>query len=300
MDYYYYLTIIIFLIGSISLLFNRTKVLGIFFVGIGIAFFITIRVYTSIDDFIIAYNAYQFYLPELHAMHWLKKFVQRFFHPAQILIYFMIIGFLLILFKRVYFLGRIIILCTVIFYILFGYAWFGRLLMYPLTNSYPVFKNTVKPEKYIAVLSGLGDEYRMREGIRICKENKGSKLILDATKVDGVLKSSNAEIALNNGISSESIMLNVGATNTKSEIDGIKKLIGNQSFVLVTEAFHMGRAIVLARGIGLNPIPASVKNTEQNYLIDKNFKWFPSLENYIIVKVALHEYAGIIYTYFRY
>jgi hypothetical protein len=73
-------------------------------------------------------------------------------------------------------------------------------------------------------------------------------------------------IAFGYGLLSDIILRSL-SKDTKDQAIHIRKILDNNSFILVTSASHMPRSIVLFRKQGLQPIPAPtdfwVKNTRK-------------------------------------
>lgn len=137
---------------------------------------------------------------------------------------------------------------------------------------------------------------RLVEGIRIHGLLPNSKLILsgglgtETTATAEVMK----QTALMLGVSPEDITTLPTTVNTAGEAEHYQQFDrGRRQLVLVTEAFHMPRSMMLFEKAGLQPIPAP-----SNYTFKKGEKFdfvksLPSANNIWKMEFAMHEYAGM-------
>jgi uncharacterized SAM-binding protein YcdF (DUF218 family) len=105
---------------------------------------------------------------------------------------------------------------------------------------------------------------RIFAGINLFKEKKAPKLILTRGKLPwsvGIPEGEYLkEIAINNGISENNILLTENVENTDQEAKAIKKLLSDDKskVLLVTSAFHMPRARIVFEAAGINVVPFPV------------------------------------------
>jgi uncharacterized SAM-binding protein YcdF (DUF218 family) len=90
------------------------------------------------------------------------------------------------------------------------------------------------------------------------------------------------------GVSKAQIITFPEARDTIEELVSMKTLIGDAPFRLVTSATHMPRAMMIAKGLGLNPQAAP-----GNFLADDNYWWRLSADNLVLSQAAIHEYVGM-------
>lgn len=188
------------------------------------------------------------------------------------------------------------------------------LLLLPL--EHPFEKQTIlERAEAIVVLSGMvdlqrsnGEQIEMEdagdriiEGMLLARNCPGSLLILsggsgnlfDQSKSEAKLLEN---LALRFGISEERIRVDIRSRNTHENAVESKKILTKEnvsSFVLITSAFHMKRALSCFRKIELNPIPYAVdfRNHWGKYSI---FSFIPQVGNLGKSTAAIHEYVGII------
>jgi uncharacterized SAM-binding protein YcdF (DUF218 family) len=84
--------------------------------------------------------------------------------------------------------------------------------------------------------------------------------------------------------------------NTQMEaFDYTKKFGTNNTLILVTDAIHMPRAMLLFHKAGQSPIPSPtnhlVKSDRKNAISD----WFPASSNITMMEYAMHEIGGLVY-----
>jgi uncharacterized SAM-binding protein YcdF (DUF218 family) len=139
---------------------------------------------------------------------------------------------------------------------------------------------------------------RLSEGIRLHKLLPGSHLIFYGMSKDQ--KYSHAEIlmqtALAMGVEEKEISLLPSSDNTQMEAFNYTKKNGtNNTLLLVTDAIHMPRAMLLFRKAGQSPIPSPT-----NYMMKSEGKkhlrdYGPSALNISKMEKAMHEIGGLVY-----
>ncbi|HEL0668444.1 TPA: YdcF family protein [Streptococcus equi subsp. zooepidemicus] len=135
--------------------------------------------------------------------------------------------------------------------------------VYTISSMLNTFYFRKTKEDYIIVLgSGLnGDQVtpllasRINKGIQIYQKNPGSKLIMSGGKgADELIAEGEAmcRYAIQQGIKSEDILVENQSRNTRENILFSKQLIpSGASFCLVTNRYHLFRALLLAKELAL-------------------------------------------------
>ncbi|MCH9770434.1 MAG: YdcF family protein [Gammaproteobacteria bacterium] len=143
---------------------------------------------------------------------------------------------------------------------------------------------------------------RLVEAIRIYKhyqaQQKPMTLILSGGRVFGspsdANKMRNTAVVL--GIKSKQFILANGSQDTASEAHYIQKIVRDKPFILVTSAYHMRRAMLLFKRLGMQPIAAPTQ-----YLIRSNqyriSRYLPSAYNLVLSDIAIHEYLGLVWAH---
>ena len=157
-----------------------------------------------------------------------------------------------------------------------------------------------KTNENLSITSQLGSTavVRLNEGIRIYKKLDNAKLIVSGYK--GFDKNYHSfmskKLLLDLGVKKENIIKMDKPKDTRQEAIEAKKIIGTNPFILVTSASHMKRSMLLFEKLGLKPIAASTYHLAKE---EKNFSSIFSSENLYKVKVAFHEYLGLIWAYLK-
>jgi len=138
--------------------------------------------------------------------------------------------------------------------------------------------------------------FRFVAGLEICRQIgprcritfSGTSGALEQLPTAQVMENLARELASDLTVQSES-----NSNSTREHPANVQKLIGQNSFVLVTSAYHMPRAMFSFRRAGLNPIPYPV----DHYALG-NYEWLdliPSIGNLETIQLALHEYFGFVW-----
>ena len=109
-----------------------------------------------------------------------------------------------------------------------------------------------------------------------------------------------ADTAVGWGVDHKNIVVEKEAADTKDHVTYVKKIVGEEPFILVTSASHMPRAMALFRKHGMEPIPAPtdymVKEREGGLTPGVFFPGAGSLEK---AERAVHEYLGLVWAWLR-
>jgi len=143
---------------------------------------------------------------------------------------------------------------------------------------------------------GYRSAFRIFEAHRIYREIPDCKIIISGSNNGGKLMS--ALLTLLNFPSKNIIIDN--AKNTRMSAVNVKKILGNENFILVTSAVHMPRSMMLFFNEGLKPIPAPADHMD-GYSKDFNFPhgrrvtyFLPNTVAFMRSSAALYEYLGVI------
>lgn len=144
---------------------------------------------------------------------------------------------------------------------------------------------------------------RLVEGVRLLKtleiSNPAAKLILSGGRVfrapadAGIMQ--NTAVML--GVNQQNTLLENGSRDTHQEAVFLKKIVGDHSFLLVTSAYHMPRAMALFENLGMHPIAAPTQfiGYRNNTLL-----WcIPNANSLVVSDIAIHEYLGLLWARLR-
>ena len=243
----------------------------------------------------------------------LKKFISPIVHILPFFLFIILIGFFLI-FKKKYRRGISFGLFGTLSIYSFSLFPVAGLLLLPLQTQYSRYQVDHAAVRYIVVLGGwhktnnlipLSSQLsrdsllRVVEAVIIYRQNPGSSLLLSGSAPQNDPKSNAqmmAAMAMELGVPNKDIILEERPVDTKDEARYIKETIREESFVLVTSASHMRRAIQLFNKQDLSPIPAPV-----NYVILEKipFSFIPSAIALQSSEKSIHEYLGLIWAWLK-
>jgi uncharacterized SAM-binding protein YcdF (DUF218 family) len=247
-------------------------------------------------------------------MYVIKKIIGIITDPGTIVLLFLGYGFLRLKFVRgskkrgLGWIG-LGLLC---FY-LFTTTPLPNYLMHTLESRYePVTATQKFPDiHYIVVLScGMrlnkavpptsqldeSSALRVAEGIRLFHLMSGSPaLIMTGSGPWEDLGSRMAAFAESLGVPSGKLIPENHARDTYGNAMGVRPLVKNQPFLLVTSAVHLPRAMLIFQKLGMKPIPAPGDFRYSSYYFFRDF--LPAGCNLTSMEAVIHEYLGLAYLY---
>ena len=186
----------------------------------------------------------------------------------------------------------------------------GNALLGPLERAYPPLHEnaSLRMAQYIVVLgsgyaphdgvpvtAALEDEglVRIVEGVRLARRFPSMRLVVSGGARPGSPTAHGyAELARSLGIEPASILILDKPRDTGEEAQAVGAMLRGTSFILVTSAYHMPRAMRLMEGAGGHPIPAPTGQSVQP--VGSSWRSFlPSSAAVRKTEHALHEYLGI-------
>lgn len=240
----------------------------------------------------------------------IKKLISIFLMPLSIALILASIA-LIYLFLKKYGKAKIYLLLSIFWTFAISYAPISNALIKPLEQNYAsLIHSDFKNISHVLVL-GSGHStnedlsivsqvsatalVRLNEGIRIYRTLKNAKLVVSgySGKHDSTPHAlMQKKLALALGIPSSDIITMVEPKDTYDEAVEFKKIIGNKSFVLVTSASHMTRAMLIFKDKNLNPIAAP---TNYNYENDGSWSNILNADELWKTQIAMHEYIGFLW-----
>lgn len=242
-------------------------------------------------------------------MFTLKKLISAFLLPIPIGLFLLIIS-LIYLFSNSYKKAKFFLFVSFLWFVLLSNQTISNAILQPLEKEHKaliktpkvnyilVLGNGHKSDENLAITSQLNKIAinRLVEGIRHYKNLDDVKLILSG--YGGFDKNSHAimlkKLALSLGVDSNDIITLENPKDTHEEAVKSKKILGSNSFILVTSASHMKRAMILFENEGLKPIASP---TEHFAFEHQGYKSHFNVENLKKVETAFHEYLGLIWIY---
>lgn len=245
-----------------------------------------------------------------------KKLAAALLMPLGFSLIVLIIGWILLFFRRRFREAKALLLFGIILLIFLSIGPVSNLLIAPLESSFAPLDADKLPQKtgYVVVLGGglAGDDKdparadlslpslaRLVEGIRVHKMCKGSKLVLSGGKVFGQISESEvmAQKARSFGVKAEDIILEDNSPDTETQARLVKSLVKDGRFVLVTSAVHMRRAMGLFRKEGMEPIAAPADFLPRGGTDPRRF--LPQVSALGKSTEAINEYLGIAWSKLR-
>ncbi|OTA21670.1 membrane protein [Xenorhabdus beddingii] len=255
----------------------------------------------------------------------LKKYIGSLLMPLPLMIIASFIALLLLWFTRWQKTGKTILSLSWLTLLLFSLQPIADKLLLPVEGKYvqryepDVTLDTsadttsiIAPVKYIVVLGG-GFTYnpqwapsanltnnslpRVTEGIRLYHLNPGAKMIFTGGK--GVNSISSAEVAAmvaqSMGIPVEDTITLKKPLDTEEEAAEVEKVVGRQSFILVTSANHMERSLTFFEQRGLHPIAGPANQLAVTTPLYPWEKYIPSSYYFSHTERAWYETLGRIW-----
>lgn len=239
-----------------------------------------------------------------------KKIVGGLLAPMSLGLAVSAVGLLLLWFSSRQLAGRIIITCGFLLLFLLSIRPVADLLLDPIEDRYPVYEGgaevqkivvlgggrTVDPELPLMSQLSSASRSRLMEGIRLYRTHPGTEMILTGKDIAKAA----ADVAIALGVPEADIIPLDSPKDTKDEARAVRGIINdNESFLLVTSASHMYRAMALFRKQGLDPIPAP---TDHMVLRDRKFRQddlFPSSWEMRKSQRAIYEILGTLWARLR-
>jgi len=239
----------------------------------------------------------------------LKKVVSRVLFPVPLSLELLFGGLILLWFTRRQRAGRILATGGTLLLLGFSSCFTANALLRPLERQYAPARSadatTARtPVNFIVVLGGRAYDdpalsptsrlsphllARLVEGIRLQRENPGSKLVVSGSH--GSARGM-AEVAETLGVPTADIIRLPQPSDTAEEAAQVATLIGRRQFVLVTSAAHMPRALTLFRQHGLAPLAAPADFMAPRHPIDSD-DIFPDAYKLLETQGAIYEYLGL-------
>jgi uncharacterized SAM-binding protein YcdF (DUF218 family) len=141
-----------------------------------------------------------------------------------------------------------------------------------------------------------GSTARLVEGVRMSKVLNCCKLVLSGGPgPDGVSSAAQtmAQLAQDLGVGRQDMILEAQSRDTDDEARLVAPIVGQQPFILVTEASHMPRAMALFRKHGTHPIadPVDFRTSHSQAIAPDEV--FPGALELSGSERAVYEYLGL-------
>ena len=229
------------------------------------------------------------------------------FSLTNLIFLFAVLGWIFLTIEKTKKMGKFFILISLICFYLFSIAPIGNLMIKPLENKYSlcrlnspvinrldtvvVLAGGVRSEKLplISAISG-STLIRVVKSITLYNHDPKLKIIVSG---DECTAEKIKLFLINFKIPEDNIIIDGNSHNTLQNAQNVKKIIGNNQFILVTSAFHMPRAMSSFKKLGMNPYPYPTDFRGDNSYNPWDF--LPNTKNLHKSNLAFHEYVGKIF-----
>jgi uncharacterized SAM-binding protein YcdF (DUF218 family) len=211
--------------------------------------------------------------------------------PSFFVFIIFILGFLLFFLKKRK--GIFVILTAFLLLYIFSITPVADFFLYPLEKDYSFLTadSLDQANKIVLLLGGReADVLRGYEVVRLShKMNNQAQVIISGTDNEeavGLLDS-----FINRGIDKDNLVIEGRSRNTFENVQNIMEITEQESFFLVTSAYHMNRSLKEFKKMGCEPIPAATdfRRRGGKYTV---FDYLPNSRNLRNIDLAFHEYAG--------
>lgn len=250
-------------------------------------------------------------------MFWLKKVLGNLLMPLPMVLILLLLGLLLLWLTRRQRLGKTLITLGVLLLCLVSLRPVSLALLRPLEQQYPAYTAQGRLD-YILVLGhgqvsdptvpawsyGTEDSNaRVAEAIRLKHQHPEATLVFSGNTQDDPLSCAGyyAQRAEAAGIPRNQMILFEDAFDTQDEIQHYASLVtGGKTAALVTSAYHMPRAMAMARGAGFSPTAAptdfKAKQAQRSLPL---YSQLPSSRFLYLSTLGVHERLGLLWTRLR-
>jgi len=249
---------------------------------------------------------------------YLSKIFWTFFNPINLLVILLLIGiFFQLIRKKIY--KRIYQINLILFFLIVFFPT-GTFLLWKLENTYPKQEIINNDIDGVLILGAGIDEFmtheykqmilndrieRITESAKIIKKFPNAKIIYSGGNGTFSKPELGSDEVANIfykqlGVNTDRIIFENKSRNTYENFIFSKKFIDTdeEKWLLITSAYHMKRAMSVAKKLNLNLIPYPV-----DFTLQKDFKWkfwyhkINFLYNMNNFQLASHEYIGLIVYY---
>ncbi|MDP7595867.1 MAG: ElyC/SanA/YdcF family protein [Pseudomonadales bacterium] len=202
-----------------------------------------------------------------------KKLIASFLMPLPLGLTVCIIGIILLWFSRRQQTGKLLVTIGVLSILLFSSRFVANVLLGPLENAYPRYQQIEgqKTPVYVVVLGGghsanqtlrsfdqlyRSSVKRVLEGVYQSRHLNAQLVLSGGAPYSNI---SNAELmadlATRVGVPKERILVENRSRDTGEQAQYLQSMVKDDSFLLVTEASHLPRAMRIFEKQGMKPIP---------------------------------------------
>lgn len=130
-------------------------------------------------------------------------------------------------------------------------------------------------------------ERRMETALGLAFDRPGTKLVLSGTNVEGGYSETRAmrEYAIERGFSPKHILIDAGGRSTFLTLLNCKSVFGLRRVALVSQDYHLPRALYIARRLGLEGYGLRVPQEAPRESGWNAREWFSRVKDFTLVRV---------------
>jgi len=250
-------------------------------------------------------------------MFFLSRVVVELLVPLNLCIVLLFITLFLLWFKKVV-AGFFSLTTALIILLLSGYGLWSTDYFIAQEETYPALTdhkirtlNSTKI-KYIVVLGsghvsdkrlpvtsqiGGSSLFRLVEGIRLMNYFPSARLIISGGIGHDPVPNGDvvAQVAEILGVVPGKILLETRPRDTMQEAELLYPVLGKDTFILVTSALHMDRAMAIFIQYGMQPIPAPTDYIIKKHINKPPGSYLPSTRNLDLTKRMIYEWVGMLW-----
>ncbi len=248
-----------------------------------------------------------------------KKFITAILMPLPLLLLLMGIALILLWFTRWQKSAKVIFSLSWLVLLLISLQPVADRLLLPFETHYKTWNKhhqvaSLQPDYIVVLGAGYtitpdwapgsrlrgGSLSRVTEGIRLYLAYPNARLVFTG---GGTGEKSNARIAAlvaeSLGVPASAIIMSEQLKDTEDEAEHIARLVGKKTFVLVTSASHLPRAMRYMKAKGLHPIAAPANQLAITMPLNLWESLFPSATFLSHSERAWYEMVGTVWQYLK-
>ncbi len=146
--------------------------------------------------------------------------------------------------------------------------------------------------------TGCSSMKRLVGALSVCRRLGNCTLVLSGGSVGGSPAGAEVWEELLRSLGGYRTVVEASSRTTVENALFVRRVVGNSTFCLVTSAYHMRRALMLFRHLGMSPVPCPT-----DFLVERRYTlsdFFPSHRNIKKLEVAVHEYVALAYYWVKF
>lgn len=241
----------------------------------------------------------------------MEDFIKTLFLPSSLVALLLVSASGLLFLNRARRASHALLVTATVLYLVFSTGPFSHRVLGTLEYEYPAMQEQSDNRALgkLVVLAGYARDdadipltgrvngtsaLRLLEAVRLHGKNpRGTIIITGYGAVPGVMKN----VLLSVGIPDSRVIVDSQSRNTYESAANLRATLGTTPFYLVTSAGHSPRALRAFEKLAMKPVLAPTDYMTSRRLNDVGY--YPSSRRLVMADMALHEYVGMVWYYFR-